>query len=298
MFTAFRDHIEKNFPQLLSKPGIVACSGGVDSVVLAHLCTQTGMQISLAHCNFRLRGSDSEEDELFVKKLAEQLDIPQFITHFDTNEYAAAHKLSIQMAARELRYQWFAELMDKEELSWVLTAHHLDDSLETFLINLSRGTGIEGLSGIPPDSNGIIRPLLAFSRAEILQYAREQGIKWREDSSNEETKYLRNKIRHELVPVLKELHPTFLENFRKTQVFLSESAQILSDYTAQLKENLFVPYHQGYKISISSLQELDPLRGYLYELFKEYGFHSWNVMEALLTAMSGKEIHSKTHRLI
>jgi tRNA(Ile)-lysidine synthase len=202
------------------------------------------------------------------------------------------------MAARELRYQWFAELMDKEELSWVLTAHHLDDSLETFIINLSRGTGIEGLGGIPPNTNGVIRPLLPFSRSAIMEYAKEQGITWREDSSNEETKYLRNKIRHELVPILKEVHPTFLENFKKTEEYLADSAKLLSDYTNQLKENIFVPYHKGYKIEVSSIQELSPLQGYLHELFKEYGFYSWNDMESLLTAMSGKEIRSKTHRLI
>ncbi|WP_297764691.1 tRNA lysidine(34) synthetase TilS [uncultured Muriicola sp.] len=298
MFNAFKDHIEKNFPQLLRQPGAVACSGGLDSIVLTHLCSQMGMQISLAHCNFKLRAGESEEDELFIKQLAEQLNIPQFITHFNTNEYASKNKLSIQMAARELRYQWFTELMDKEELSWVLTAHHLDDSLETFLINLSRGTGIEGLSGIPPNSNGIIRPLLPFSRAEIMEYAQEEGFAWREDSTNEETKYLRNKIRHELVPVLKELHPTFLENFKKTEEYLSDSAKLLSDYSNELKEKLFVPYHQGFKIAVSSLEELNPLQGYLYELFKEYGFHSWKDMESLLSAMSGKEVHSKTHRLI
>ena len=276
----------------------MACSAGLDSVVLTHLCSQMGMQISLAHCNFKLRAGESEEDELFVEQLAEQLNIRRFITHFNTNEYASVHKLSIQMAARELRYQWFAELMDKEELSWVLTAHHLDDSLETFLINLSRGTGIEGLSGIPPNSNGFIRPLLPFSREEIMEYAQEHGLTWREDSSNEETKYLRNKIRHELVPVLKELHPTFLENFKKTEAYLSDSAKLLSDYSKILKEKLFVPYHQGFKIEVRSLEELNPLQGYLYELFKEYGFHSWKDMESLLTAMSGKEIRSNTHRLI
>jgi len=298
VFDAFKDHIEKNFPQLLSQPGAVACSGGLDSVVLAHLCARLGMQISLAHCNFKLRGSESEEDELFIAQLAKQLNITQFITRFDTNEYASVNKLSIQMAARELRYQWFKELMDKEELSWILTAHHLDDSLETFLINLSRGTGIEGLSGIPPNSNGIKRPLLPFSRTEIMEYAQEHGIVWQEDSSNEETKYLRNKIRHEIVPVLKELHPTFLENFKKTEEYLSDSAKLLSNYSKELKGKLFIPYHQGYKIAISSLEELSPLQGYLYELFKEYGFHSWNDIGSLLTAMSGKEIRSKTHRLI
>ena len=256
------------------------------------------MHISLVHCNFKLRAGESEEDELFIKQLAKQLDIPHFITHFNTLEYASINKLSIQMAARELRYQWFAELMEKEELSYVLTAHHLDDSLETFLINLSRGTGIEGLSGIPPNTNGIVRPLLSFSRAEIMEYAKEQGIVWREDSSNEETKYLRNKIRHEIVPVLKELHPTFLENFKKTEGYLSNSAKLLSDYSKELKEKLFIPYHQGFKIAVSSLEDLNPLQGYLYELFKEYGFHSWKDMESLLTAMSGKEILSSTHRLI
>ncbi|MGB5377373.1 tRNA lysidine(34) synthetase TilS [Muriicola sp.] len=298
MFTQFKYHIEKNFPQLLSTPGMVACSGGIDSVVLTQLCCQLGMEISLAHCNFMLRGGESDEDERFVKQLADQLNVPFLSTHFNTSGYAAEHKLSIQMAARELRYQWFTELMEKEGKSWMLTAHHLDDSLETFFINLSRGTGIEGLSGIPAHTNGFIRPLLPFSRVEIMDYANKEGIPWREDSTNEETKYLRNKIRHELVPLLKELHPTFLENFKKTEEYLSGSAKMVSDYARALKEQLFVPYQNGFKIDIGSLLELSPLQVYLYELFKEYGFHSWKDMESLLTTMSGKELHSKTHRLI
>ncbi len=298
MFNAFKVHIEKNFPQLLSGSVAIACSGGVDSVVLAHLSVRLGLDVSLVHCNFRLRGSESEEDEAFIKQVATQLNVPHFTTHFNTHEYATTNKVSIQMAARELRYQWFSELMEKEKFTRVLTAHHLDDSLETFMINLSRGTGIEGLCGIPADTNGIIRPLLAFNRATIMEYAKEEGIDWREDSSNEETKYLRNKIRHELVPVLKELHPTFLENFKKTEGFLLDSSKLLSDYSQRLKEELFVPYHEGFRIGVRALQQFNPLHGYLYVLFKEYGFYSLDDMESLLTAMSGKEIRSKTHRLI
>ncbi|MBT8285062.1 MAG: tRNA lysidine(34) synthetase TilS [Flavobacteriaceae bacterium] len=298
MLDAFRQHIANSHSKLSDRPGIVACSAGIDSVVLAHLCAATGLNFSLAHCNFLLRGQESEDDERFVKDLANQLNVKLFSTRFETKAYAGEHRLSIQMAARNLRYQWFDELLKKNELSWVLTAHHLDDALETFLINLSRGTGLEGLSGIPEENNKVIRPLLPFTREQIQEYARQNNISWREDLSNEDTKYLRNKIRHEVVPLLKELHPTFLSNFANSLQYLSGSAEMLSDYVKGLRENLFVPYHKGYKISLEALKKLQPEESYMYEIFKPYGFTSWADIIALLTAMSGKEVHSKTHRLI
>jgi tRNA(Ile)-lysidine synthase len=294
----FKDHINSCFPELMEQPLIVACSGGLDSVVLAHLCNVTGMSFALAHCNFGLREAESDEDERFVEQLAHSLDVPFFVVHFDTMDHVRSHGLSIQMAARELRYQWFSTLCEKEGYTYVLTAHHLDDTLETFLINLSRGTGLDGLTGIPARSNGILRPLLPFRRSEIQDFANQQHLSWREDSSNEETKYLRNKIRHHLVPDLKELHPSFLDNFKMTQGYLSDAAKMLQQHVNKVKESLFTPYFNGYKIDLKALNSLEPLNGYLYALFKEYGFTAWADVEGLLTAMSGKEVHSKTHRLI
>jgi len=294
----FKDHIDSCFPELMEQRFIVACSGGLDSVVLAHLCKGSGMSFALAHCNFRLRGAESDEDERFVGQLAHSLEVPFFVVRFDTIDYVRSHGLSVQLAARELRYEWFSTLREKEGYAYVLTAHHLDDMLETFLINLSRGTGLDGLTGIPANSNRIIRPLLPFRRSELQDFANQQGLSWREDSSNEETKYLRNKIRHHLVPVLKELHPSFLDNFKMTQGYLSDAARMLQQHVTTLKESLFIPYFNGYKIDLKELNRLEPLNGYLYALFKDYGFTAWADVEGLLTAMSGKEVHSKTHRLI
>ncbi|NER11418.1 tRNA(Ile)-lysidine synthase [Muriicola jejuensis] len=298
MTDAFREHIVKSFPQILENPVIIACSGGVDSVVLSHLCERCGLDFALAHCNYHLRGEDSDEDQRFTSNLADSLGVRYFTISFDTEAYASAHKLSIQMAARELRYRWFSELLSTQGYSCLLTAHHLDDALETFVINLSRGTGLEGLTGIPAETDKVVRPLLPFTRDEILVFAKEQGIQWREDHSNEETKYLRNKIRHELVPVLRELHPTFQRNFRKTLRFLTHTSAMLSNYIDGLREEIFEPYQDGYRISLNELEDFEPLEAYLYELFKPYGFTSWGDIAGLTNSLSGKEVRSSTHRLI
>ena len=298
MIEAFRDHIVKSFPQILETPGIIACSGGVDSVVLAHLCARSGVDFALAHCNFNLRGEDSDEDQRFVGALSDHLGVRFFTESFDTEAFASRTKQSIQMAARELRYQWFGDLLNDEGYMWLLTAHHLDDTLETFLINLSRGTGIEGLTGIPREADKVLRPLLPFTRGQILEFASENGIDWREDHSNEDTKYLRNKIRHELVPILKELHPTFLKNFGKTLKNLTASSALLSQYIQVVKEQLFEPYQEGYRISLDLLEQYQPVEAYLYELFKPYGFTSWKDIKGLLSSMSGKEVRSASYHLI
>lgn len=239
------------------------------------------------------------------------------------------------MAARELRYTWFNKIMREYGYEILVTAHHADDNLETFLINLSRGTGIEGLIGIPEKTDTIARPLLAFSRAQITAYAQAENIEWREDNSNVETKYLRNNIRHKIVPLLKELNPDFLNKFGETQHFLSQTASIADDRLKNIKSTLFLmdigssndtgfSTDYGYssetglssdsgsssktgfstdsgrvvRIPIAKLLALSPLQGYLYGLFGEYGFTEWNDVENLLHAMSGKEVRSKTHRLI
>ncbi|MBT8281342.1 MAG: tRNA lysidine(34) synthetase TilS [Muriicola sp.] len=298
MLEAFKNHIAKSLPQLLDRPGLIACSAGIDSVVLTHLCAASGIHFALAHCNFSLRGQQSNEDEQFVKNLATKMEVSSYVTQFDTAAYATKQGISVQMAARDLRYQWFDELLNEHNYAWVLTAHHLDDALETFIINLSRGTGLDGLCGIPEENNKITRPLLPFTSEQIKEYALQNDISWREDQTNEDTKYLRNKVRHEVVPSLKELHPTFMNNFDNTLRYLSGSAVMLSAHVNSIKEQIFIPYHQGYKIPLEALNKLEPTESYLYEIFKTYGFTSWVDITGLLTAMSGKEVRSKTHRLI
>ena len=267
-------------------------------MVLTDLCARCGMDFSLAHCNFQLRGAESDGDEKFVGYTANILSNKLYITHFDTIGYAQVNKVSVQMSARELRYPWFAEIMEKYGLKTLVTAHHADDNLETFLINLSRGTGIEGLTGIPERTDSIARPLLAFSREQIETYAKDRNIEWREDASNADTKYLRNSIRHQILPLLKALSPSFLDNFKHTQTYLAQTASIAADHILGLKKAIFREEGEIIKIPIAVFADLNPVKGYLYGLFYEYGFTEWNDVENLLTALSGKEVRSKTHRLV
>lgn len=276
----------------------MACSGGIDSMVLTDLCTKCGMEFALAHCNFGLRGVDSEADEKLVVETANRLRKEFYISHFDTTGYANEHKVSVQMAARELRYAWFAEIMRKYGIKTLITAHHADDNLETFLINLSRGTGIDGLTGIPEKTDRIARPLLIFSREQIETYAKAKNVEWREDSSNADVKYLRNNIRHRILPLLRALHPNFSANFRNTQTYLSQTSTIADYHIGQLKAAIFEKKGTVTRIPIAALADLKPLRGYLYGVLHEYGFTEWGDVENLLTALSGKEVRSKTHRLL
>ena len=172
--------------KLKEKKILVAISGGIDSVVLAHLLYTHGIELLLAHCNFQLRGTESDDDEAFVRTFAAELSVPLEVKRFDTHQYASSHQLNTQLAARELRYQWFDELASTHFCDAIATAHHANDNLETFFINLSRGSGLEGLLGIPEEKDTIIRPLLQFSRQQIYEYAQAKRLKWREDSSNTE----------------------------------------------------------------------------------------------------------------
>ena len=298
MLEHFKKHIDVSFPFLKDKRLLIACSGGVDSTVLAHLGTKIGLNVTLAHCNFGLRGEESDGDETFVKDLGKALNVEVWSKSFNTKDYLSKNKGSVQMAARDLRYSWFRELLESHNLDYILTAHHADDSLETFLINLSRGTGIAGLSGIPEQNDNIVRPLLPFSREDIVSYANKHGISWREDSSNQHSKYLRNKIRLEIVPKLKQLHPTFLENYRLTQGHLNQTKVLVQNHIDEIRSELFKREGDICKINIEKLEKLNPIEPYLYELFHDYGFTEWKDVKGLLSAMSGKEVISKTHRLL
>lgn len=298
MIEQFKKHIHHNFPELLNGPFLLACSGGLDSVSLVHLCHNANLDFSLAHCNFRLRGKASDADESLVKSLGKEKGKKVFVTHFDTLGYVNKNKVSVQMAARELRYSWFSKLRKEHGFSYIITAHHADDNLETFLINLSRGSGIEGLTGIPEKTDILRRPLLAFTRTELETYASITKMVWREDTSNADAKYLRNKIRLELVPILKQLHPSFLNNFTNTQTYLGQSKAIADAYLVEIKKRLFIKTDFGIKISIAELKKLHPLKAYLYGLFHSYGFQEWNNLINLLDAISGKRLDSFSHTLI
>ena len=294
----FNEHIDTNFPFLKKQNLLIAASGGIDSTVCIHLMHRLNLNISLAHCNFNLRKKDSELDELFVKEEAQNFLIPYFVKNFDTANYAKTNRLSIQLAARELRYEWFAELMSVNNFDYLITAHHLDDSLETFLINLTRGTGLDGLTGIPAINNKIIRPLLPFTREEIETFADEHNIEWREDNSNSQTKYLRNKLRHDVIPVLKDLNRNFMHSFAKTLDNLKGSEQIIKDRIESISNEIGGLHGDIHRFSIDKIKMLSNPKAYLFELFRGYGFTDWKEIISLLDAQSGKQIFSKTHRLL
>jgi len=294
----FKKHINQNFPFLDGKKLLIACSGGLDSVVLTHLMNKLNFEIALAHCNFSLRNKESDGDEMFVIGLAEQMNIPVFAETFNTHKFADEHKVSTQMAARTLRYEWFEQILVNFKYHHLLTAHHLDDDLETFFINLSRGTGINGLTGIPSVNGNIIRPLLVFSREEIVTYAKKNNLKWREDSSNQKADYLRNKLRLEVLPLFKETHDSLLNNFKTTQNNLQSSKKLIEDYMALIYKLAVSEDEDFYRINIQKLKELPNTKDLLYELLNGFGFTEWNDVSALLNAQTGKQLFSKTHQLL
>jgi len=298
MFNQFSLHIKINLPFLTKSKLLIAVSGGLDSLVLTHLCHQTKLNIALAHCNFNLRGNESDADEDFVLQLAEDLNLEVFVESFETETYAKERQLSIQMAARELRYAWFKELTVQLGFDYLLTAHHADDNLETFLINFSRGSGLEGLTGIPEINGNLVRPLLPFSREQIEAYANENNLKWREDSSNASTKYLRNKLRHDVIPALKESNPQLLQNVKNTISFLKESNEIVEDRIVEIQKKVVIAEDDLVKLDFKKLQKLSNPKAYLYHLLKDFNFTEWEDVANLLNTQSGKQVFSETHRLL
>jgi len=298
LFNRFKKNIETDFSFLEGKKILIACSGGMDSVVLTNLMKNLNFEIALAHCNFSLRGKESDGDEMFVIGLAKSMEIPVFAETFDTKRFAEEHKISTQMAARDLRYTWFAEILKDFKFDFLLTAHHLDDDLETFFINLSRGTGLNGLLGIPKKNNKIVRPLLSFSREEILKYAEENNLKWREDSSNLKTDYLRNQLRLEVLPQFKKTNEALLKNFQKTQQNIRASQNLIEDYMALVYNLVVTEAVDSYKINIQKIKELPHTDALLYELLNGFGFMEWEDVSKLIDAQTGKQLFSKTHRLI
>jgi tRNA(Ile)-lysidine synthase len=298
MLKKFKHHLHQNFPFLEDGKLLIAVSGGIDSVVLVHLCHQLNLNFSLCHCNFNLRGQESDDDEAYVKNLAKNLQIPVYTTSFETEKYAKENKVSIQVAARDLRYAWFYELLENKQYDFVLTAHNTNDNLETFIINLTRGTGLDGFTGIPPINNKAVRPLLAFSRDDITLFAIKNEIVWREDKSNARIKYIRNKVRHKVIPTLQEINPHVLESFQNTLEYLNESQSIISDATKNISEKVITYENDLLKLNCKKLTELSNKKAYLYQLLHTYGFTAWNDVVDLISGQAGKQVFSKTHRLL
>ncbi len=298
MLEKLQNHIAQNFSFIENRKLLLATSGGIDSMVLLHLFQQLDYKIALAHCNFQLRGLESFEDQDFVQEYANQNNITFFTTHFDTKTFAEDYKLSTQVAARELRYNWFYELLETKKYDYIVTAHHADDNLETFLINLSRGTGLDGLVGIPVQNEKVVRPLLIFSREEIEIYAHENSIIWREDSSNASDKYLRNKIRHKLVPLLKEVNPNFISSFQKTQNYLQEAQIMVEDASIMVYQQVASEKEDHIYFDLKKLKQLPNYKSYLYQWLNEFGFTAWDDIYNLVDSQSGKQIFSDEYRLL
>ena len=223
MLKKLENHIKINFSKTKGKKLLVCVSGGIDSMVLLHLLENLNYNLSVAHCNFKLRGSESDNDSVFVENYCISKKIKFFKKEFQTN----IPKHSVQMSARKLRYEWFYEIIESNKLDYIVTAHHIDDSLETFLINTFRSTGIDGLTGISSFNNKIIRPLLIFSKSDIINYSKLNNINLREDSSNKKNDYLRNKLRNQVIPLIKEINPSYIENFSKTASYLKEDSLLI-----------------------------------------------------------------------
>ncbi len=278
---------------------LAAVSGGIDSMVMLHLLHGIGVDCAAAHCNFSLRGSESDEDEQFVKTQADKLGIPAYVTRFDTTAFATQNGISIQMAARELRYSWFDELSTRHHYNYIAIAHNRNDRIETLFINLARGTGIRGLKSIQVRNRKIIRPLLFASREEITAYAQQQQIGFREDSSNSGDKYVRNHIRHHLIPNLEQyfpgLQPTIerdMEQFAGIEAFYNEA---IERYRQQI---VFEKDGQQY-INLQELMKSPSPTTLLYEIIRPFGFSNAMVDEILDHVFrSGRQFFSDTHRLI
>lgn len=298
MIQRFQNHILQNFPFLKERKLLLATSGGLDSMVMVDLFRKLNFEIAIVHCNFQLRGLESFGDQKLVQDCAEINKIPSFITQFDTLAFAKEYKLSIQVAARELRYNWFYELLETKGYDYILTAHHADDNLETFLINIVRGTGLDGLTGIPVENDKIIRPFLLFSRQEIESYAKMNNVQWREDISNSSDKYLRNKIRHNLIPVLKELSPDFLSTFQKTQNYLKESQMMARDASIMVYQQVAKKIGEEVHFDLNQLKKLSNYKSYLYHWLNEFGFSAWDDIYDLVESQSGKQVFSEKFRLL
>ncbi|HET6225245.1 MAG TPA: tRNA lysidine(34) synthetase TilS [Bacteroidia bacterium] len=279
---------------------LLTVSGGIDSVVMCELFHKAGLQFAIAHCNFQLRADESEGDEQFVKKLAATYKVAFHHTRFDTKTYVKQHKLSTQAAARELRYDWFEKIRKENNYHYIATAHHQGDVIETFFINLIRGTGISGLRSIVPKQGKIIRPLLFTTRKAIQAYAEKNKITYREDSSNASDNYLRNKIRHHLLPVLNEFSPVAESSIMHSIEKLRDAEIVYKQTIDEVRSRICKAERDTIRISISELKKLNPVSAYLYELLKPYGFKGsvTNDILSILNEVSGKEFFGTTHRLV
>jgi len=298
MLVKFQNQLQ----QLLDSPEkhrfLVAASSGVDSTVLIHLCHRFNLDFGICHVNFQLRAKESDADQKALEDLADILQCPIYVLNENAKIYAEQHKLSTQMAAREIRYNWFKVCLQDHQYDYLLTAHHADDNLETFFINTCRGTGIKGLTGIPQQRDDILRPLLNFTREDISTYAKHHSISWREDQSNASDKYLRNIIRHHLTPFFQKRHDNLYARFQTTLKHINRQEKLLEDYMHLIFKQVVVQKTNTYRIKIEVLQQFPNYNNILIELLKDFGFSDWDSIVNLLNAQTGKYVTSSSHKLV
>jgi tRNA(Ile)-lysidine synthase len=287
----------------LTKPGeriLLAVSGGIDSMVMTHLFMKTGDPVGIAHCNFTLRGAESDMDEEMVTNFASEHKIEFFSTRFETKTYAREKGLSVQMAARELRYRWFEKIRKDNGYSSVAVAHNLNDNIETLLINLLRGTGTAGLTGMKPSANNIIRPLLFATRQDIILYCNRNMIKYREDMSNTDTKYLRNKIRHLIIPLLKEINPSVELTLNEAAERFTGINEIVSDYISELRGKVSAEDNECIKFNASLLKQYIHNRVVLFELFRPYGISEVSLIDLIniIGGKTGSRLFTGTYKIV
>jgi tRNA(Ile)-lysidine synthase len=300
MLEEFKKYIEEENLVEDSHRVLLAVSGGIDSMVMTHLFLRTATEIGIAHCNFNLRGSESDEDESFVNKFASDHNIPFYSESFDTTGFASEKAISIQMAARELRYRWFEEIRVKNNWDSVALAHNLNDNIETFLINLTRGTGIAGLTGMRPKYKSLIRPILFAPRKAITEYRNQNNVPYREDRSNAEIKYTRNKIRHTILPVFREINPSFDTTLIETAERLGEINEIVSDFISGIRKKFTKQRNNLIVFRTDELNTLSPKRTILFELFKPFGIGTGQIddLANMIDGKTGGQLFTTTHRIL
>ena len=295
-----QNYIEKQGLLLPGAKIIVGVSGGTDSVVMLHILQKLGYKCIIAHCNFHLRTNESDRDEIFVRNLADEMKLACLVIEFETIKFAGKHKISIEMAARKLRYEWFDEMLRKHEAQAIAIAHNADDNIETLLMNLVRGTGIKGLTGIPVKNGFVVRPLLSCSRNEIENYLIENGLNFVEDSTNASSDYKRNKFRNEIIPLLEEINPSVRQSLYQTIDRFAGINSIYQQSIEKIKSEIVQITEKGFTIDIEKLQKQLQTQTVLYEILFPYGFHT-AVIEQIncsLNSESGKLFHSESHSLL
>ena len=296
----FLNHINRHKLCTKSDTILLAVSGGVDSMVMLHLFIEAGFRVGVAHCNFQLRGKESDGDENFVYHACQELKVPVVVESFDTDAYAWENKLSTQMAARELRYAWFDYLLEENQYQFLATGHHFDDTIETILLNWTRGSSVEGLAGIPVKNNKIIRPLLFATRSQVEKYATEKGILWREDQSNLTDDYQRNFIRHQIVPKLKELNPSLEITLHAGLEKIQGDLELIHFQTEQWKKQFLSIEGEKITIAKNGFDSFQQSAHLLWRCIRDYGFNFEQTREVIngLHGQSGKQFLTPSHKLV